>query len=360
MSTGKNATRKSTVHGIILAAMSLCLTMLGLELAIRVHHGKVFQLKSLTAEPGNQVGRMAYHPRLGWVPKSGRIGKDLTSQIDDAGLRSNGRSLAPQVRPILAVGDSFTFGDDVSDSETWEAYLEEALNRPVLNAGVSAYGIDQAVLRAELLLDECHPDIVLLSFISDDINRAEFSYFSYGGWKPYFEFTNGSLTLRNVPVPQGPRARDFQVLRHALSYSFLANAVLSRVVGQWWKYPRLVEQVHKDGEDVAVNLMAHLDGLVKKQGGQLIVIALGNDRIEDNARLPSVIKRARERGLEVLDLSTKILEIPVEQLRTMFGSSRHYNPAMNRWIADHIASFLSEKGIVIGIPEHSASLHIPQ
>jgi hypothetical protein len=346
MSTSTSTTGNFIGSRITLTAMSLCLTILGLELGLRMYHGKVFHFESLTVENGRHVGRMKYDPQLGWVPKTGQLGKGWTSHVDDAGLRSNGTSVSPQGHPILAVGDSFTFGDDVEDSETWEAYLEEALNMPVLNAGVSAYGIDQAVLRAELLLDKCHPDIVLLSFISDDIDRAEFSYFSYGGWKPYFEFVNGSLTLRNVPVSQKPRARDFQILRHALSYSFLANAVLSRVAGQWWKYPRVVEQVHKDGEDVAVNLMAHLDGLVKKQGGQLIVIALGNDRIEDNARLPSVIKRVRERGLEVLDLSTKILELPPEQLRTMFGPTRHYNPAMNRWVADHIAAFLRRREMV--------------
>src|SRR5262245_20860415 len=202
MSTSTSTTGNFIGSRIALTAMSLCLTILGLELGLRMYHGKVFHFESLTVEDGRRVGRMKYDPQLGWVPKTGQLGKGWTSHVDDAGLRSNGRSVSPQGRPILAVGDSYTFGDDVSDAETWETYLEEALNKPVLNAGVSAYGIDQAVLRAELLLDKCHPDIVLLSFISDDIDRAEFSYFSYGGWKPYFEFANGSITLRNVPVPQ--------------------------------------------------------------------------------------------------------------------------------------------------------------
>ena len=90
----------------------------------------------------------------------------------------------------------------------------------MLNAGVSAYGIDQAFLRADLLLDECHPDVVILSFISDDINRTEFSYFSYGGWKLYFEFAKGSLILRNVSVSQKPSPRRFQTLRRALGLQF--------------------------------------------------------------------------------------------------------------------------------------------
>ena len=178
--------RKSTVQGIVLAAISVCLTMLGLELAVQISHGKVLHFQSFAAGGGP----MAYHPRLGWIPRPGQFSyPDWTSNVDASSLRSNGRSISTASRPILAVGNSFTFGDEVEDSETWAAHLEEVLNKRVLNAGVGAYGIDQAFLRAELLLDKYDPDVVILSFISHDINRTEYSYSPYGGgWKPYFEY----------------------------------------------------------------------------------------------------------------------------------------------------------------------------
>ena len=180
--------RKSTVYGIALAAISVCLTMLGLELAVRIHRGQLLHFHSSAAEPTDRVGRVAYDPRLGWIPRPGQFSVDWTSNVDVSGIRSNGRSVSTASRPVLAVGDSFTFGDEVDDSETWPAHLEEMLKQRVLNAGVGAYGIDQAFLRAELLLDTYDPDIVILSFISDDINRTEYSYYPYGkGWKPYFE-----------------------------------------------------------------------------------------------------------------------------------------------------------------------------
>ena len=63
---------------------------------------------------------------------------------------------------ILAVGDSCTYGDEVSDNETWPAYLEAEMGTRVWNAGVFGYGLDQAVLRAEVLLPKLKPDILIV------------------------------------------------------------------------------------------------------------------------------------------------------------------------------------------------------
>jgi lysophospholipase L1-like esterase len=66
---------------------------------------------------------------------------------------------------ILAVGDSFVFGDQVSDGETWPAILEKRLNRRVVNGGVSNYGAAQAVLRAEQLLKAEPYTLIILSIV---------------------------------------------------------------------------------------------------------------------------------------------------------------------------------------------------
>ena len=87
-----------------------------------------------------------------------------------------------------------------------------------------------------------------------------------------------------------------------------------------------------------------LDGLTKGRGGQFIAIALAtNGRIGSNARLPNVVKRAREKGVTVLDLSTKMLKLQPSQLQGLFRPGGHYSPAMNRWVAEHIAAFLQGK-----------------
>jgi hypothetical protein len=342
--------KKSTVLGLVVSGVSLCLTMLVLELAVRIHRGQVLHFESSTAEPQAGTGRMAYDPRLGWIPRPGRFGTDWISNVDAASVRSNGGSIPPASRPILAVGDSFTFGDEVGDSETWAARLEALLNRRVVNAGVGAYGIDQAFLRAERLLGTYDPDVVILSFISDDISRTEYSYYPYGrGWKPYFTYESGSLVLRNVPVPQGPPpggAPRWQTLRRALGYSLLANSVLGRLAPQWWRNLATIERIHHDGEKVSVDLLARLDALTRDRGGQFVAVAFAtNGRVGDNARLPSVVNGARERGITVLDLSTDTLNLKPSQLQGSFLPGGHYSAAMNRSVAERITAFLHQRGI---------------
>ena len=182
------------------------------------------QFESMTAPPVGG-GHMAYHEQLGGVPKPGTFSvsepvipngerTEWRCAIDESGFRSNASATPTSGRPMIALGDSFTFGDEVNDGETWPAALEKLLHVPVINAGVSAYGVDQAALRGELLLQRYHPTVVMLAFISDDIGRTEFSYYPWGrGWKPYFDLANGTLTLRNTPIPTKPPPQESDRLR---------------------------------------------------------------------------------------------------------------------------------------------------
>jgi hypothetical protein len=92
----------------------------------------------------------------------------------------------------LAVGDSYTFGDHVSDHETWPAHLERLLQRPVLNGGVFGYGVDQIILRTEELLPRLRPQVVVVSIIPADVTRTEYS--KNFSWKPYYDIRDGGQT----------------------------------------------------------------------------------------------------------------------------------------------------------------------
>lgn len=113
--------------------------------------------------------------------------------INQIGLR--GRDVARRKPPgsyrILMLGDSFTLGKGVEDSETFSALLERRLDAPgrhveVLNAGVDSYSplLSYLALREEFA--DLQPDLVVLNLdMSDLVQEAYYRsiavYDDHGG-----------------------------------------------------------------------------------------------------------------------------------------------------------------------------------
>jgi hypothetical protein len=105
---------------------------------------------------------------------------------------------------ILVLGDSYTFGEGVSDDETYASALGRLLaNTEVVNLGVHGYGHDQMLeyLRTEGV--KYHPDVVILGYVWFDQYRNLDDFTSYS--KPVFVLHGGRLMLGNVPVPAPKR-----------------------------------------------------------------------------------------------------------------------------------------------------------
>lgn len=98
-------------------------------------------------------------------------------QIDSLGYRGGGFPV--QKRPgelrILAIGDSFTYGDFVDNDSTFPAVLQRDLaascGRPVtvINAGVGGSTITTAIHMLERAR-KLSPDVVLLTFVENDVD----------------------------------------------------------------------------------------------------------------------------------------------------------------------------------------------
>src|SRR5579864_6199611 len=154
---------------------------------------------------------VAYNPTRGWALAPGVRnmsvfdGKILNS--NSKGLRGTteyGYARTPGKRRILVLGDSFTFGFEVSDDETFSHYLESSLpSTEVLNLGVPGYGHDQMLLYLKEEGAKYHPDVVLIGFTHLDIYRNLWSFYVYA--KPKFELVSHHLQLTNVPVPEPDR-----------------------------------------------------------------------------------------------------------------------------------------------------------
>lgn len=251
-----------------LVAVSLAVSLLALELALRAYHGATaltdWRNSFLPAAPvaESNSGRFARDPLLGFVmrPRHASAGEN----IDPAGFRIVPVAAPPSGRPILVVGDSFAFGDDVPDDDAWPAKLQPLIGRPVLNAGVSAYGLDQSVLRLERLAPEWRPAVAIVEFIADDVRRMEMSR-NWGAGKPYFALEAGVggdvLVLRNVPVPPDPpRYASAPLLHRLFGWSYLLAAVETRLVADRheWTGDSVRALPRGSGERLACPVLARL------------------------------------------------------------------------------------------------------
>ncbi len=339
------ASIRSLIANLLLIVCSCLVTIALAEVAVRVYHGKLFSTETTRSSDFRVTTgpRAVYDANLGWIPKTGVRQGEFTSTIGEHGIRLHGEPRDLGATPyVLAVGDSFTFGDDVDDAETWPAHLERLTGWPVLNGGVFGYGVDQMVLRAEALLDVYQPRVLIVSMIADDLQRSELAY-RYG-WKPYFDIVDGELELRNVPVPELASPVRFPKLRNALGYSHLANGLFRRLTPNWWYNQGIEQRAHNQGTEVAMLLMNRIADVVADRNIRVIIVAQA-DRSLDVESLKPVLKSAEENGFEALDLAAPLAERlkadpSLEAATFLGGFAGHMTASGNAWVAERIAERL--------------------
>ena len=128
-------------------------------------------IDGITDEEIEEFARIRFDPELGWdTPPNREATSDLWSYSTDA----NGSRRLPAAVParadgliVASYGDSFTFGNEVEDGETFQAFLSEFTGAVVLNYGVPGYGTAQALLKLERHVAQGrHPDVVILGLTS--------------------------------------------------------------------------------------------------------------------------------------------------------------------------------------------------
>lgn len=355
-SAGGGLLRSPALGTAVVGLLSILFSLGLLELGLRIRKGQLTGSPDPYAKiemvgrgyPGSHDARLGFSPTPGSSGNNNPWGATVTIRAD--GTRSNGPAPPPRGVPVLAVGDSFTFGDEVSDRESWPAALERILRRPVVNGGVFGYGFDQTVLRAELLLEQVHADVLIVGLIPDNVDRTEFSY--RFGWKPYFELVDGALALRNSPVPDAAEERpDSGWLRTTLRQSFLADLVLRRLDPLGWLIRGNV-RVHRDGGAVSALLLDRLADLADARGIRLLLLLQWHPGAHTSRLLP-VIERAAVRAVEVLRMEP-LLEAEIardsEAVWRYFNrvtgpdgteTSGHMTARGNQVVADAIAARLA-------------------
>ncbi|WP_289295683.1 GDSL-type esterase/lipase family protein [uncultured Reyranella sp.] len=298
------------------------------------------------------TGRTAHDGRLGYVPRDGYTAAGIT--IGANGLRDTGPAPAPAPAnaraPILAVGDSFTFGEEVGDGETWPSDLQRLTGRRVLNGGVSGYGFDQIVLRAEALAPLYRPEAIVVAFIADDIRRTEMRRL-WSADKPYFDLEGDGLRLRNVPVPPRAPAREtLSFWQKTLGYSFAFDFILRRLdqLHDWYG-DHIRVHPRGTGERISCLLTARLAELQRSSGARLLVVAEYDPVVWDDPSFAAEQRRltagllacAGKNGLATLDTYEAMAATPrPRDLYVLW----HMNAAGNALIARLVADALGLKG----------------
>jgi hypothetical protein len=135
-----------------------------------------------------------FDPLLGWKNRPSFRNTGPLFDADRGTTNSNGARGSTDYpyrrtdkKRIVVVGDSFAFGQEVNDEETYAAVLGSSLrDTEVINLGVIGYGIDQMLLTVKGEALKYSPDLIIVAFISDDIERSLVSFRDFA--KPLFVF----------------------------------------------------------------------------------------------------------------------------------------------------------------------------
>jgi hypothetical protein len=332
---------------LLFALVPLLAVLAIAEVAIRLvraptHFGSFRDLRTDMLRRNYPAAR---HPVLGYVPQANYQSRDnhwgTMVSIDADGMRRNGAGPTPAgARVIAAVGDSFTFGDEVDDDASWPACLERRLQQPVKNGGVFGYSLAQAVLRAEDMLQRFPVDALVVAFIPDDLTRCEYSH-RYTP-QPVFAFEGDGIVLRNVPLDHdAPSTDSGKAWKDAFGHSALVDAVLANTMRAWWfenEKQVTAPDLAGKGPELGKKLLERIAAACTAKNVRLLVVLLG-DRPSDAAL--DVLHHASARGLPTLDLASEFTarERTDPSLKAKWFRG-HMTREGNDWVAGEIAAAL--------------------
>jgi hypothetical protein len=326
-----------------------------------------------------------YDDRLGWRPGPGRTSANGLYFSSTEGLRSPrpgipvlGTTTAPgQAAPfkVALVGDSYTFGEDVTYEQTWGAQLEQLLGpgAVVRNFGVPAFGVDQAVLRYERDVRPWHPQVVILAPIQHDFLRTMtvYTFLAFPDWeipfsKPRFVLRGGKLVLLNSPTMTPgaifghARVTDLPLIAYDPGYD----------LDEWWSpvwYRSYLVRFLASRSPPLRNPPESADSSMRQSAvnrallRRFVTETRADGAVPILARLPSTAEFAQEpgrfkisrqligevgdaMGVRHTDLTEALSALDPSRLRATTGLAWHYSPEANRVVAEHFAGIIRGLG----------------
>lgn len=301
-------------------------------------------VKNYKTERPFELSHDIYDPILGWRTKANFIGKTGDAQLttNAKGIRSlkdYAYDKPAGITRVLLLGDSFTFGEDVSDEEVYANLLEKALNNTeVINMAVHGYGTDQMLLSLEQEGVKYAPDIVLLGFIYEDIDRNILSFRDFA--KPKYSIVDGKLTLINVPVPKPTDVLNREV--YHLRVFDLATMLYDRYL---WKNGKKL----REAEEMTTAILREMIRTTKRIGAQPVFVYLPTAR-------ESVDESPNVRGERIFNHVCETAEVICSNLYPIFVQARrqgkslkpygHWDALGHELVAKGVAEFFNDEGLL--------------
>ncbi len=389
--------KRKTGTSILLIFCSLLISFCILEIAIRYfgdydENGnflladtslKPYQLPVISTQEtidkylSASSSRLMYDPDLGWSPRPNSQSEDGLYHYNSMAIRSAPTEYSMTPRPdvlrIALFGDSYTHGDDVSFENSWGYYLESNLKEngiqaEVINFGVSGYGIDQAFLRWRKLGREFSPDLVILGFDAENVNRhvnlIRAIYKPKTGLpfsKPRFIINEEKLQVINTPtiLPENIVAimqniEAWELIKHEYFFepkdyqdSILFKSKLAAFVFSLNSNQGTERQLYSLDEEPArltIKIIQEFKKDVEAGGRKFLVVhlprrshtatLLAGEDLEYAELLAEIAKNS-----DVIYPEYKLMaEAESPSLKTLYKG--HYSPRGSKVIADVIAEFL--------------------
>ena len=298
------------------------------------------------------IGLTTYDNFVGYIPSAGfasRISaggwEDELVTIDQNSFRATGNdsSEITDNSVILTIGDSFTFGDQVSDSETWPSCIERRTKRRTLNAGVGGYGAAQAVRRASVITQQRIVDTAILSvFLRTDFHRDRMK-FRTGFPRPAVIQSEDGLSYAEVPPINSPGTKyqpgeKFRIVLSAQKYSLLINKLIGWVGFDATGMRRA--EIHDNAAEIdqiiefTVRELSNISATFK-----FIVLQYAqHDFPELNSESERIkallLSRAQLENIPVIDTYNRLeAELTVSERNIWYG---HHTPYGNQLVCDEI------------------------
>jgi len=347
-----------------LSAMSVLITLIALEVALRLYGYnplKASREQRFTAMHPSPYPDLKYELTPG---ASGRgWGTDI--KINSQGFRGPEPSNNPSTQRIIVLGDSIAFGNFLPLEDTVSFQLQQRLasagrDAEVLNFGVGGYDTLQEISLLEIRGLKYHPALVVVAYCLNDISitsldpehvrRMQSSHSSF-----VYESRVAQLILGNIETIRTKYwvkyMNDPEVFRreHQNEIDPIGNdeSELLDLMKQAPKWPTTTWYGDRDRVGRLRFAFSRLARTSKENGFPVVImivpLLLDNGGAYSHRAANRIVEmEARRAGFDAIDLTDEFMRAGMGNLKISAGDVLHPNKAGHAIMADSLTAYIKE------------------